>query len=86
MAKGFNQQPSVDYQDTFSPVVKATTIRVILSLAVTNQWSLRKLDVKNAFLHGDLKEMVYLRQPPVFVDKSRPDHVCLLHKSLYGLK
>ncbi|KAM0001405.1 putative RNA-directed DNA polymerase [Helianthus debilis subsp. tardiflorus] len=86
VAKGFNQRPGVDFQETFSPVIKASTIRVVLSLAVTNQWSLRQLDIQNAFLHGDLQETVYLRQPAGFVDKSRPDHVCLLHKSLYGLK
>ncbi|KAI3669008.1 hypothetical protein L6452_40227 [Arctium lappa] len=63
IAKGFNQQPGIDYTETLSPVVKSTTIRVVLSLVVTNQWSLRQLDVQNAFLHGDLKETVYLQQP-----------------------
>ncbi|KAJ9561084.1 hypothetical protein OSB04_006244 [Centaurea solstitialis] len=86
LAKGFRQQPGIDYEDTFSPVVKATTIRLVLSLAVTQKRALRQLDVQNAFLHGDLKETVYLQQPQGFVDPKKPDHVCLLHKSLYGLK
>ncbi|KAD3068070.1 hypothetical protein E3N88_35950 [Mikania micrantha] len=86
VAKGFNQQPGIDYHETFSPVVKSTTVWVVLSLAVTRQWPLRQLDVQNAFLHGDLKETVYLRQPQGFIDPQKPQHVCLLHKSLYGLK
>ena len=70
----------------FSPVVKFTTFRVVLSLAVSNKWPFRQLDVKNAFLHRDLHEKVYLRQPPDFIDSHKPNHVCLLHKSLYRLK
>ncbi|GKB29508.1 putative RNA-directed DNA polymerase, partial [Tanacetum coccineum] len=86
VAKGFRQQPGIDFHKTFSPVVKSTTIRAVLSLAVTNNWPLRQLDVHNAFLHGNLKEQVYMKQPPGFIDQQRPNHVCLLHKSLYGLK
>ncbi|KAJ9558528.1 hypothetical protein OSB04_013142 [Centaurea solstitialis] len=86
VAKGFHQQHGVDYHETFSPVIKPATIRTVLSLAVTNKWSLRQLDIQTAFLHGDLQETVYMRQPPGFVDPDRPDYVCLLNKSLYGLK
>ncbi|GJU47053.1 putative RNA-directed DNA polymerase [Tanacetum coccineum] len=86
VAKGFWQQPGIDFHEKFSPVVKSTTIQAVLSLAVTNDWPLRQLDIQNAFLHGNLKEQVYMKQPPGFIDPQRPNHVCLLHKSLCGLK
>nr|GEX78944.1 retrotransposon protein, putative, Ty1-copia subclass [Tanacetum cinerariifolium] len=82
----FRQQPSVDFQETFSPVIKSTAIRAVLSLAVTNDRLLRQLDIQNAFLYGNLKEQVYMKQPPGFIDPQQPNYVCLLHKSLYGLK
>ncbi|GJV35108.1 putative RNA-directed DNA polymerase [Tanacetum coccineum] len=76
----------IDFHKTFSPFVKSTTIRAVLSLVVTNDWPLRQIDIQNAFLHGNLKEQVYMKQPPGFIDPQRPNHVCLLHKSLYDLK
>jgi hypothetical protein len=75
VAKGFKQRYDLDYKDTISPVVKTTTIHLLLSLAVTRGWSIRQVDVQNAFLHGVLEEEVYLRQPPEFVDPSRPYHL-----------
>lgn len=86
VAKGFKQRYGIDYEDTFSPVIKAATIRVILSLAVSCGWSLRQLDVQNAFLHGLLEEDVYMHQPPGFEDPNQPNYVCKLDKALYGLK
>jgi histone deacetylase 1/2 len=86
VAKGFKQRYGLDYEDTFSPVVKPATIRLLLSLAVTNGWHLRQLDVQNAFLHGVLEEEVYMRQPPGFQDSAQPHHLCRMVKALYGLK
>ncbi|KAK1601131.1 hypothetical protein QYE76_007892 [Lolium multiflorum] len=86
VARGFTQRHGIDYGDTFSPVVKPATVRLVLSLAVSRGWSLRQINVSNAFLHGFLSEDVYMQQPPGFEDDRYPSHVCKLQRALYGLK
>ncbi|KAJ9565668.1 hypothetical protein OSB04_001634 [Centaurea solstitialis] len=100
VAQGFSQQPGLDFDDTSTkihichaddhsiiiPVVKPATIRTVLSISISRNWPIHQLDVKNAFLHGDLTETVYMRQPPGYVNSSFPDHVCCLRKALYVLK
>jgi hypothetical protein len=86
VCRGYSQQHGIDYDVTFSPVVKSSTIRTVLSIVVSSSWPIHQLDVKNVCLHGSLDETVYCQQPLGFEDKNHPDHVCLLQKSLYGLK
>jgi hypothetical protein len=82
---GYTQSFSIDYQETFAPVAKMNTIRVLLSLAANFNWTLKQFDVKNAFLHGDLEE-VYMQLPPGFNGPQSSEKVCRLQKALYGLK
>ena len=86
VARGNQQEEGIDFLETFSLVVRTATIRTVLHVAITKGWSLRQLDVQNAFLHGELKETVYMIQPPRFEDATRPDYVCKLKKATYGLK
>ncbi|KAJ9556748.1 hypothetical protein OSB04_011362 [Centaurea solstitialis] len=84
VAKGFNQEYGIDYEETFDPVARITSVRSLLAIAATKRWPLFQMDVKNAFLNGDLSEEVYMIPPP---GVSLPTgHVCRLRKALYGLK
>lgn len=85
VAKGYTQTYGVDYHETFSPVAKLNTIRVLLSLAMNLDWPLHQFDVKNAFLHEDLEEEIYMDVPPRYVATSGKV-VCKLQRTLYGLK
>jgi hypothetical protein len=86
VAKGYSQIEGIDYVETFAPVAKLSTIRLLISLATKYHWKLDQLDVKSGFLNGELKEEVYLTQPKGFVEQGKEHLVCKLNKALYGLK
>ena len=86
VVKGSSQKKGVDFEEIFSPVVKMSSIRVVLGLAASLNLEVEQLDVKTAFLHGDLDEEIYMDQPQGFEVKGKEDLVCRLRKSLYGLK
>lgn len=86
VVKGFQQKEGIDYTEIFAPVVKLNTIRSVLSIVASENLYLEQLDVKTAFLHGDLNEEIYMHQPEGFSEKGKENMVCRLKKSLYGLK
>ena len=86
VAKRYTQTYGVDYSETFSPVAKIDTIRALFSIAANKDWPLYQFDVKNAFLHGELEEEVYMKAPQGFSEEYTPGEGCKLKKALYGLK
>lgn len=86
VVKGFDQEKGIDFNKIFSPVVKMTTIQIVLGVAAVWDLELEQLDVKTAFLHGDVEEELYMEQPQGFVKKGHEHLYCRLNRSLYGLK
>ena len=86
VAKGFSQIPGIDYNDVLSSVVKHSSIRAFFGIVAMHNFELEQLDVKTAFLHGDLEETIYIDQPEGFIVPGKENFVCKLKKSLYGLK
>ncbi|GKC76881.1 ribonuclease H-like domain-containing protein [Tanacetum coccineum] len=80
VANGSTQIEGIDVNETFSPVVKPGTIRMVLSLATSLHWPIHQLDVKNSFLHGDLAETIYMHQPSRLWDSAHPEYICLLQR------
>ncbi|KAD6453846.1 hypothetical protein E3N88_08552 [Mikania micrantha] len=86
VAKGYSQIEGVDYTETFAPVARFETIRVVIAIAAYRGWELHQLDVKTAFLNGELNEEIYVQQPEGFTERGREELVYRLRKALYGLK
>ena len=84
VAKGFTQEYGIDYEETFAPVARLTFVRCLIAMAAVRCWPLYQMDVKNAFLNGDLHEEVYMQRPPSYPHSG--SQVCCLRRALYGLK
>ena len=85
VAKGYSQQEGIDYDETYAPVARLEAIRIFLAYAAHMKFKVFQMDVKSAYLNGELEEEVYVEQPPGYVDPRYPDYVYRLDKALYGL-
>nr|GFB26571.1 retrovirus-related Pol polyprotein from transposon TNT 1-94 [Tanacetum cinerariifolium] len=85
-AIGYRQEEGIDFEESFAPVSRMEAIRIVLAYAAHKSFTVFQMDVKTAFLHGSLKEDVYVCQPEGFIDADHPSHVYKLKKALYGLK
>src|SRR5271156_845564 len=86
VAKGYAQRYGVDYEETYAPVARYPSIRALVALAAHHDWELHQMDVKSAYLNGDLEEDIFMLQPDGYVVAGKEHLVCKLAKSLYGLK
>ena len=86
VVKGYKQKEGLDYFDTYSPVTRITSIRMLIALAAVHDLKIHQMDVKTAFLNRELKEEIYMEQPEGFMVPDKEKKVCRLVKSLYGLK
>jgi len=86
VAKGYKQEFGVDYKEVFAPVARHDTVRLVIALATQHSWPIFQLDVKLAFLHGDLEEQVFIEQPPGYINFGNEHKVYRLKKAIYGLK
>lgn len=86
VAQVFSQKFGTDYDEVFAPVAKQTTFKIMLAVAYAKKLKIKHLDVKTAFLYGELEEPIYMKQPQGFIFERREQQVCLLRRSIYGLK
>ncbi len=86
VAKGYRQKEGLDFFDTYSPVTRITSVRVLMAIAALHNLEVHQMDVKTVFLNGELQEEIYMEQPEGFVVPGQEKKVCRLIKSLYGLK
>ena len=86
VAKGYSQKEGIEFDEVFSPVARIETVRLFLAIAAQRRWTILELDVKSAFLNGELKEEIYVTQPEGYIWAGKENHVYKLKKALYGLR